>query len=59
MPHASIEHLLLVLFFLQVTLRNNNLGAHVPAHNHSALMLCLIIKTMLQHTEYLYTYTES
>lgn len=28
-------------FFLQVTLRNNNLGAHVPAHNHSALMLAV------------------
>lgn len=46
-------------FFLQVTLKNNNLGAHVLAHNHSALMLYLIFKTMLQHTEYLYTYTKS
>lgn len=48
-----------VFFFLQVTLKNNNLGAHVLAHNHSALMLYLIFKTMLQHTEYLYTYTKS
>lgn len=31
-------------------------GDHVPAQNQSALMLPLIFKTMLQHTEYLYTY---
>lgn len=42
--------------FLAGILRNNNYGDHVPAQNQSALMLPLIFKTMLQHTEYLYTY---
>lgn len=45
--------------FLAGILRNNNYGDHVPAWNQSALMLPLIFKTMLQHTEYLYTYKKS
>lgn len=43
-------------YFFAGILRNNNYGDHVPAQNQSALMLPLIFKTMLQHTEYLYTY---